>query len=337
MESVLPSNPLPALAPATPKAHRRGRDARGPAAALKPRGSDRREEARSFGAGRRGDEVAPVAAQGETAGAAPPAVGDWYDTETHPIICDEIARFDPWIKSRRLAATELSINEPGWLAIESIGRGYFREPVPWITLDWCLALCQRLANVAGREFTKRKPVLSATLPGGHRLMAMMGKNVLSGVSISIRVRRQVERTFADFNITPAQEAVLVDAMRRGLNVLVSGGTSTGKTSLLRLLCNLSLGALSQSRRERVSRHHPCQHTARRARRLALQRRVQSQREKRQRRGVDPRSGAAAGPDRPDRAHRRRSPRGDGDRGSEGAAVADPDWRRCWSPRRRRRG
>lgn len=159
-----------------------------------------------------------------------------HTSETHPLIVQQVAELDPWLRSAQLGATELSINKPRRLAIESVGRGYHEVEVPWLTLEWCEQLCLRLANVSNRKFAKRKPMLAATLPGGHRFQALMGANVLSGVSISIRVKRRVPRSFADFNVTPAQAEILVDAVQRGLNILVSGGTNTGKTSFLQLLC-----------------------------------------------------------------------------------------------------
>src|SRR5690606_22016865 len=110
-----------------------------------------------------------------------------------------------------------------------------------------------------------RPQLSTRLPGGHRFEALLGHNVASGISVSIRLRRQVARTFADWGIVGAPPATqpagpspaaagpgpglkewgtfggyerrLIAAAERGENVVVTGGTASGKTSLLQVYIN----------------------------------------------------------------------------------------------------
>jgi len=79
------------------------------------------------------------------------------------------------------------------------------------------------------------PIVATQLPGGHRFNGTIGASVESGVSISIRIKRPFAAQFKDFNVSAAQEAVILETIAQGGNIMVVGGTSTGKTTFLNIL------------------------------------------------------------------------------------------------------
>jgi len=77
--------------------------------------------------------------------------------------------------------------------------------------------------------------MSTKLPGGHRFEAMIGKAVDSGLSVSIRMNRNMPLSLEDFGLPSSIQNELIKAVREGESILVSGGTSSGKTTFLKAL------------------------------------------------------------------------------------------------------
>jgi type IV secretory pathway ATPase VirB11/archaellum biosynthesis ATPase len=143
----------------------------------------------------------------------------------------------PFFRKRDLV--ELSANRPGEIGMEIAGKGYVFERAPAMTLKFWEAICHALANKAGHSFDPAlQPRVSTRLPGGHRFEAMMGKSVLSGLTVSIRVKRKAHASLADFGVAGDAKTEIEAAIRQGANVLISGGTSSGKTTLTNLLLPL---------------------------------------------------------------------------------------------------
>tara|TARA_R100001143_G_scaffold7081_1_gene9325 strand:+ start:24061 stop:25146 length:1086 start_codon:yes stop_codon:yes gene_type:complete len=159
----------------------------------------------------------------------------------------------PFFKRRDVK--EISINEPGTVWLEIAGKGYVAESAKALTFEWCYALCKTLGFESGTGFSNERPIVSCQLPGGHRFQGLVSKqNVMSGVAISIRLRREMALTLEDFGVsdrhTPLNDsnygdgirwkspnqrgstAWLEDIVRQGAPILISGGTSTGKTTFL---------------------------------------------------------------------------------------------------------
>ncbi|MBY0463235.1 MAG: Flp pilus assembly complex ATPase component TadA, partial [Alphaproteobacteria bacterium] len=83
--------------------------------------------------------------------------------------------------------------------------------------------------------TEKQPRMSTRLPGGHRFEAMIGKSVDSGLSVSIRINRKVSVSLEDFSLPNIVQSELIEAIKEGESILVSGGTSSGKTTFLKAL------------------------------------------------------------------------------------------------------
>ena len=86
-----------------------------------------------------------------------------------------------------------------------------------------------------RRIDSAKPIVDLHLAGGHRLSAMI--EVSHRPCVSIRRHRLVDPTLADLadSMTDELGRFLSAAVRARLNMIVSGGTDAGKTTLLRAL------------------------------------------------------------------------------------------------------
>lgn len=98
-----------------------------------------------------------------------------------------------------------------------------------------------IANRFGKKLDADSPILNLRLPDGSRLAAAIPPIVHPQPLMTIR--KFTSRNFLMDDLierkmlTVEQAAVLTDAVRRGENLLISGGTSTGKTTLLNVLAD----------------------------------------------------------------------------------------------------
>lgn len=103
-------------------------------------------------------------------------------------------------------------------------------------------LAQRLATSAGRRLDDAAPWVDARLPDGTRLHAVLPPVAVGGTCLSLRVVRP--RAFALAELTragtvpPGGERLLRAVLDARLSFLVTGGTGTGKTTLLSSLLGL---------------------------------------------------------------------------------------------------
>ncbi|WPW20527.1 TadA family conjugal transfer-associated ATPase [Streptomyces sp. HNS054] len=103
-------------------------------------------------------------------------------------------------------------------------------------------LAQRLAAVAGRRLDDARPWVDARLPDGTRLHAVLPPVAVGGTCLSLRVVRPraftLDELVAAGTVPPGGDQVLRALMDARLSFLVSGGTGTGKTTLLSALLGL---------------------------------------------------------------------------------------------------
>ncbi|MFZ4153808.1 TadA family conjugal transfer-associated ATPase [Streptomyces pseudogriseolus] len=103
-------------------------------------------------------------------------------------------------------------------------------------------LAQRLAAVAGRRLDDARPWADARLPDGTRLHAVLPPVAVGGTCLSLRVVRPraftLDELVAAGTVPPGGDRVLRALMDARLSFLVSGGTGTGKTTLLSALLGL---------------------------------------------------------------------------------------------------
>ena len=96
-----------------------------------------------------------------------------------------------------------------------------------------------IANKFGKKLDTDSPILNLRLPDGSRLAAMIPPVVHPAPLLTIRKFTSRNFTMADLvereMLTEEQATVLAESVRRGDNILISGGTSSGKTTLLNVL------------------------------------------------------------------------------------------------------
>ena len=103
-------------------------------------------------------------------------------------------------------------------------------------------LAQRLAAAAGRRLDDAAPHVDARLPDGTRLHAVLAPLARPGTLLSLRVPARTALDLDDLvasgAVTPELAEVLAAVVERRLAFLVTGGTGTGKTTVLATLLGL---------------------------------------------------------------------------------------------------
>jgi pilus assembly protein CpaF len=154
-------------------------------------------------------------------------------------IADDILGYGPL---ERLLAddsiTEIMVNGPGEIWIERQGRLY-ETTVRFTDESHLRRIINRIVAQVGRRIDEASPMVDARLPDGSRVNAVIPPLSLSGPLMTIRKFSRKRLTLDDMvNIgTLSDEAVefLRMCVRAELNILISGGTGTGKTTLLNAL------------------------------------------------------------------------------------------------------
>ncbi|MCR2052455.1 CpaF family protein [Actinomyces bowdenii] len=144
------------------------------------------------------------------------------------------------------SVTEIMVNGAGSIFVERSGRlerlpqGFSSEAEIYQTID-------RIVSSVNRRVDESSPMVDARLAGGERVNVIIPPLALDGPTITIR---RFPRPFRLNDLIarrslPEDAAALLAAMVRArLNILVSGGTGTGKTTFLNALS----GAIPEAER-----------------------------------------------------------------------------------------
>jgi pilus assembly protein CpaF len=98
-------------------------------------------------------------------------------------------------------------------------------------------LVERMVGPLGLRADRSAPIVDARLPDGSRVHAVVPPLAIDGPTLSIR-RFAARHLTLDAFAPPAVVAILEDAVHRRDNMLISGATSSGKTTLLNALATL---------------------------------------------------------------------------------------------------
>ncbi|HEX3329465.1 MAG TPA: CpaF family protein [Gaiellales bacterium] len=143
---------------------------------------------------------------------------------------------DPLLRDR--GVTEVIANGPGRIYAERSGR-LVRETVEFRDEEHLRQVIDRVVSSVGRRVDESSPMVDARLPDGSRVNAVLPPIALDGPLLTIRkfarAPFRVDDLVAAGSLTPAQADLLERCVRCRLNVVVSGGTGTGKTTLLNAL------------------------------------------------------------------------------------------------------
>src|SRR6187402_1542192 len=97
---------------------------------------------------------------------------------------------------------------------------------------------KNIARACGDEISERQPILDARLEGGSRVAAMFPPCSVDGPTLTVRKfthRYTLSELVSVGTLTDVLAQELTHAVRRRKNLLISGGTGTGKTTLLNAL------------------------------------------------------------------------------------------------------
>jgi pilus assembly protein CpaF len=140
--------------------------------------------------------------------------------------------------------TEVMVNGPHAVFVERSGR---IESVDTCFADAAhlLHVIDRILSPLGRRLDEASPMVDARLPDGSRVNAIIPPLSLDGPVLTVRRFRAAPLTGDDLvalgTLTADMLRLLHDAVRARLNVLVTGGTGTGKTTTLAALAE-AIGA-----------------------------------------------------------------------------------------------
>jgi pilus assembly protein CpaF len=136
--------------------------------------------------------------------------------------------------------SEIMVNGPEHVFIERAGRV---EGVQGLSLNpKSLEVAVRnIARRLGDDISEEKPVLDSRLPDGSRVAVIFPPCSLHGVTLTIRKFNAkhfgIEDLISIGTITQELAGILKSAVVNRQNILISGGTGTGKTTLLNILAH----------------------------------------------------------------------------------------------------
>jgi pilus assembly protein CpaF len=131
--------------------------------------------------------------------------------------------------------TEIMINAPDRVYIERGGK-LEHTPVRFVDDSHVMRIIDKIVSQVGRRVDESSPMVDARLPDGSRVNAIIPPLALNGPTVTIRKFSRDPYTVNDlitFGTLSPRAAQFVAACVRGkLNILISGGTGTGKTTTL---------------------------------------------------------------------------------------------------------
>jgi pilus assembly protein CpaF len=134
--------------------------------------------------------------------------------------------------------TEIMCNGPHTVYIERAGKIYQSE-VRFRSETALRQVADRMLSVVGRRVDEASPMADGRLNDGSRINVIIPPLSTGGTVLTVRRFPERSLTVADLigseSLSTDASVFLEAAVRGRLNILVSGGTSTGKTTLLNVL------------------------------------------------------------------------------------------------------
>ena len=136
------------------------------------------------------------------------------------------------------SVSEIMVNRFDQLYVERNGR-LTETPHRFKGEPQLRRVIERIVARVGRRIDESSPLVDARLEDGSRVNAIIPPLAVNGSSLTIRKFAGTPYTSEDLirfgTLTPEVAAVLDAAVQAKMNILVSGGTGTGKTTLLNVL------------------------------------------------------------------------------------------------------
>ena len=154
-------------------------------------------------------------------------------------ITDEVLGYgplQPWLDDA--AVTEVMVNGPDTVYVEKNGR-LVRTSSTFTSETHLRRVIERIVSRVGRRIDVCSPLVDARLPDGSRVNAIIPPLAFGGSSLTIRKFSREPFQVSDLihfgTLSPEMAELLRACVEARLNIIVSGGTGTGKTTLLNVL------------------------------------------------------------------------------------------------------
>src|SRR4051794_25625945 len=163
-----------------------------------------------------------------------------------PFLDAYLEPFRDWLAEADV--TELLVNRPGEVWIEQRGQ-MTRHDAPSVDDALLQPLAEQVARISHKGISRERPLLAAMLPNGARVQLVAPTATRAHWALAIRRHCLLDLpldAYASGPLTPVQKAAhsspeedpigfLRDAVKDRKTILISGGTSTGKTTFLNAL------------------------------------------------------------------------------------------------------
>ena len=151
-------------------------------------------------------------------------------------ITDDILGYGPLENFLRDdSVTEVMVNAYDQIYVERLGK-LERTQAAFADNSHLLRIIDKIVSQIGRRVDEASPMVDARLPDGSRVNAIIPPLALKGPTLTIRKFARDPYTMNDLisfgSISPKAAQFLAACVKGKLNVLISGGTGTGKTTTL---------------------------------------------------------------------------------------------------------
>ncbi|HEX2701082.1 MAG TPA: CpaF family protein [Acidimicrobiales bacterium] len=160
-------------------------------------------------------------------------------------VTDDVLGYGPIERYLRdPGVTEVMVNGPQNVFVERMGK-LEKVPVSFIDENHLRRIIDKIVSQVGRRVDESVPMVDARLPDGSRVNAILHPLAIGGPFLTVRKFSKDPLTVSDMiqlGTFDAQVARFLQACVQGrLNMIISGGTGTGKTTLLNVLSSFIPG------------------------------------------------------------------------------------------------
>ena len=136
------------------------------------------------------------------------------------------------------SVTEIMVNGPSSVYVERAGKAGL-APVKFLDEDHLRRVIEKIVAQVGRRIDESSPLCDARLPDGSRVNAVIPPLAIGGPFLTIRKFSKdplgIEDLIGFGTLTPAAARFLQACIIGKLNVIISGGTGSGKTTTLNVM------------------------------------------------------------------------------------------------------